>query len=150
MRFNLSELTNDKKKLLEWLNYDGNPPTVMVETAGSRARWGMRGSYASKKEEKKVIDEATLDDWWTEHRQHLSNEWAKVTPYKQQTHKQFLAECVRSMGIKGGTVEERIKKAIASRPDLYNTQEPPPADESFYHLTPPMDSRDSCPVCSQL
>jgi sugar lactone lactonase YvrE len=119
MRFLLTDFT-DKKKLLEWLNYDGNPPKAAVRVGASG--YGTRVYQASRIEEKPVTDESTLEIWWSDYRANRAVEWQKspANPYKPQTHKQFLADCLRSLGIKGGTVEERIKKAIATHPALYS------------------------------
>jgi hypothetical protein len=53
---------------------------------------------------------------------HLAWDWQKSAqnPYKAKTHKQFLADCVASLGIKRkGSLGERIKQALLTRPDLY-------------------------------
>ena len=67
-----------------------------------------------------------LEIWWSGYRANRAMEWQKspANPYKPQTFKQFLADCLRSLGIKGGTVEERIKKAIATHPALYSQSVP--------------------------
>lgn len=120
MQFVLTDFT-DKTKLLEWLNHDGNPPKalVTVETPGSRYRF--TGYQPVKKHETPVTDEDTLDTWWRDYRASLAMDWQKspANPYKPKTHKQFLADCLRFLGIKCGTVEQRIKTAIATHPDLY-------------------------------
>ena len=107
----LTELHADKHKMLAWLAYDGNPPTVMVETAASRLRWG-RG-YGSQKEPKLVADEETLEQWWREYRRALDSDWQKVSPNRIISWQSFLGECARAMGFKKGKVGEKIAAARA-------------------------------------
>lgn len=123
MRFAITDFT-DKQKLLAWLNYDANPPkaSVRINSCG----YGTRAYQPSKIEVKPVTDETTLEIWWSDYRDKLLNDWQKsaLNPYKPQTYKQFLADCLRSLGIKGGTVKDRIKKAIAAHPDFYSQAVP--------------------------
>lgn len=128
-RYTLSDLT-DKRKLIAWLNADGKPPLVKVAVKNEEAstsRYGYGASYHNyHTETRPVSDEDTLSIWWNDHRNALALEWSKsaLNTTKPQTHKQFIAECLRSIGIKGfGTVEERVKRACALRPDLYVSAE---------------------------
>ena len=50
----------------------------------------------------------------------------ETRPYREQTHTQFIHECLREgLGLKGkcseASVKERIQQAIALRPDLYES-----------------------------
>ncbi len=68
------------------------------------------------------MDADTVSIWWNAHRRALSIEFAKsaFNQHKPQTEKQWLAECLKAIGIKGfGTIAERVQRAIAFRPDLY-------------------------------
>lgn len=121
----VSDLALDKKNMIAWLNYDGAPPTVQVRTSKpSTARHGY-GSYAW--ETRAVIDAETLEIWWKELRNDLESEFSKSphNHHKPQTHTQFLAWCLSSIGIKGGTVADRVQRAKASRPDIYCDASPP-------------------------
>lgn len=88
-RFTLTDLT-DKKNLIEWLNYDGNPPMVDMPTGNSPWRNSRFIGYGT--ERKPVADEETLDRWWSNHRQWLALEWSKSphNAHKPQTCTQFL------------------------------------------------------------
>jgi len=118
-RFTLTDLL-DKKKMLQWLNQGGDPPMALVRTAASGRRFSSFGAGA-RKEPKPVTDTQTLDVWWSDYRAELSAAFMKSAHnlHKQQTHTQFLAECLSSLGIKGGTVKNRIERAKIARPDLY-------------------------------
>jgi len=112
-RFQLTDFT-DKQKLLDFLNYDGVPVTVNVFTP-STAR------QPSRIDAKPVIDLATLSLWWAHHRHDLALAFLKSPDnlHKHQTHAQFLQDCLSSIGIKGGTIKDRVARAKAARPDLY-------------------------------
>lgn len=117
--FNLSDFALSRKFLIAWLNADGNPPQVVVSTS-RRHQYGM--GYKSHSTTKPVADEQTLDIWWRDYRQAIAEDWSKspLNTNKPQTHKQFLGWCLKEVGIKaGGTIEERIKRAVERRPDLY-------------------------------
>ena len=127
-RFTLPDLI-DKKNLIAWLSYDGEPPTVTVRT-GSDYVHG-RGICPTM-ETKPVADEETLAKWWSDHRHALALEWSKSTmnTNKPQTRTQWIAECLRFVGIKGfGTVAQRVQRAIAFRPDLYKDAKTVEAEE---------------------
>jgi hypothetical protein len=118
-RFTLTDLI-DKKNLLAWLNADGKPPTAMVRSDADRAR-GLGYGWENKVQ-KPVTNEETLDAWWSDYRAALRADFEKsaLNTHKPQTHKQFIADCLRSLGIKGfGTVAERVQRAVAFRPDIY-------------------------------
>jgi hypothetical protein len=117
-RFTLSDLI-DKENLIAWLNQDGNPPTVsvMVHVPGS-SRYGPHG----KIETQPVTDLDTLGLWWSGYRSSLATAFLKPADnrHKAQTHGQFIAWCLGEVGIRsGGTVAERVQRAVAARPDLY-------------------------------
>jgi hypothetical protein len=113
----------DKQKMIAWLAHDGKPPTVAVETAASRQRWGYRSSVAARSEVKPVADEETLDLWWRRYRDDLTADWIKspANPHKPQTWTQFVGDCLRAIGIKGGKVQDRVKKAVAAFPEIYQS-----------------------------
>ncbi len=118
-KWTLSDLA-DPAKLAEWLNYDGEPPTVTRETAESRLRNGWHNTKAN--ETVPVNDAETASQWLREYRHELAIEWQKsaANPYKKQTDGQFMMECLSSMGYKRGTVAERKAKAIADHPEIYS------------------------------
>lgn len=141
---NLSELHADPQKFIAWLAYDGNVPTVQVQTAASRMRWGHRNSWASKTEEKPVNDTETLAQWWQEHRQYLANEWAKINPNRPKTHKQEMAQLLRELGYKSGTVDARLKLAREAMLKEGVVVIPNP----YLNKTPHVDVMlDPCPHC---
>jgi len=134
-RYNLSDLA-DFDNLANWLAQDGNPPRVQIETAASRLRWGATRYGGSRYETRTVSDAETAREWWSAYRRDLALEWAKskLNTCKWQTHTQFIDECLRACGIKrGGTVAERVKRAIAARPDVYTDAETVRAREEAEH-----------------
>ena len=108
--------------MIAWLNDQEHPPTVQVTTSASYHRWSSSRYGGSKTETKSVSDAETLEVCWKNYRQMLATDWSKsaLNPLKPKTHKQEVAEWLSSMGIKGGSVAERIKRAKALRPDLYS------------------------------
>ncbi len=116
--FTLRDLAKPEN-MLAWLNADGKPPTVYVETVASRARWY---GATKQKEAKPVADKETLDLWWTEYRNELRTQWDKhpMNHMKRKTLGQLLAECFsKALGIKKGSIAERRKAAIAMFPEMY-------------------------------
>ena len=124
----LRDLHASTQIFIEWLAHDGNPPMAMMPTT-KRSPFGSYGrgpSYVfGRREPRPVTDTETLAEWWDEYRQSLSKEWSRSAhnKHKAQTHTQFLAECLSSIGVRGGTVRERVARAIAVRPDLYAIHE---------------------------
>ena len=119
-RFTMSDLALDKKNMIAWLNYDGNPPTVEVpgEVINRNGFWTGRGPTVTKP----VTDIESLDQWWKDYRAELAADLSRkpFCELKPQTHTQFLAECLKELGVKrGGTIYQRVQHAVASRPDLY-------------------------------
>ncbi len=116
-RVTVSDLL-DPQTMLAWLNADGKPPTVSVlYGARSSSRW-----HGSAYQTKAVTDEETLAKWWREHRHQNALEWLKsrLNQHKPQTEGQFMSDCLKACGIKaGGTVKERVQRAILMRPDRY-------------------------------
>ncbi len=111
----------DPTNLIAWLAYDGKPPTVEVFIPASR-QYGM--GYKGTRETHAVVDADTVSIWWNA----LSGSFCRsssrslrLNQHKPQTEKQWLAECLKAIGIKGfGTIAERVQRiAIAFRPDLY-------------------------------
>jgi hypothetical protein len=117
-RLTLDQLHNDPKLMLEWLSADGNPPTTMVYTAYGRAR-SVYG-YCPR-QEKEVDDEDTLRTWWTEYADALHADWSnsKDNPHRPQTWKQFIGECLRALGFRNGSVEQRRLWAMEENPEVY-------------------------------
>ena len=107
----LADLWAEKQRLIAWLGADGHPPTVFVETVESRRCCG------KNKEERPVVDGETFDAWWAEWRDANAQAWRKsaLNRFKPQTPGQWLSECLSlGLGIKGGTLEDRIARAISS------------------------------------
>lgn len=143
---NLSELHADPQKMIAWLAYDGVVPTVQVQTAASRMRWGQKGSWASKTEEKPVNDTETLAQWWYEYRQYLANEWAKINPHRPKTNKQEMGQILRELGYKTGTVDARLKQAREAMLQVGTVIIPNP----YLNKTPQVDVMlDPCPHCGE-
>jgi hypothetical protein len=128
-RFTLPDLVN-KKNLIAWLAYDGSPPMVPV-TIPAAKQYGM--GVKSHTRIVPVDSEETLAIWWSAHRRALSIEYARspFNQHKPQTHTQWIAECLKAVGIKGfGTVAQRVQRAIAFRPDLYKDAKTVKAEEA--------------------
>jgi hypothetical protein len=118
--FKLTDFT-DPQKFLEWLNYDGKPPTTVIGRWNSLVRRGYTTTVRA------VTDPETLESWWRSHRQANLEAWqkSKDNPYKPlTTHSQYIAECLRFLGFKTDSVASRLEKAIASRPDIYQPHQP--------------------------
>jgi hypothetical protein len=121
-RFTLTDFALNKKTLLAWLNQDGDPPTAMVPCAANGSPYRGHSFYGwARKTAKPVTDIETLDVWWSDYRAALCADFQKspLNKHKPYTDKRFMTDCLASLGIRGGTVEQRRARAVAARPDLY-------------------------------
>jgi hypothetical protein len=110
-RLTLTQIHNDPRLLAEYLN-------VSYETQKITRPWGIDGWRMETVEVE--ADEAVKHHWEQYHRQ-LQADLVRKGPLKQQTHEQFVRECLREgLGIKAkGTTAVRVAEARALRPDLY-------------------------------
>lgn len=120
-RFDLSELNNNPAKMIEWLGYDGNVPTVTISKDATYRRGYGYGHH--EYETLPVTDTRTLAAFISAYRDELRDAWAKVNPHREPTHKQWLGKLLSELGIKGGSVAARLARAKAARPDLYSDVE---------------------------
>lgn len=75
------------------------------------------------------VDKRTTEQlfafWWKDYLDDLRRVWgkSKENKWRDKTYGQFLTECLSSIGVKGRTLAERVKRAIQLRPDLYLAKE---------------------------
>lgn len=81
-------------------------------------------------------DQYKFDSYWSSYKSILREDWkrSKHNQFKPLSYTQFLAECLsKGLGLKRGTVAERIQTAMDLRSDLYTREEKPKPQITYLH-----------------